>query len=362
MKILGRYIVFSILSVGLAVTLFASVMMMGVDLFRNLDTYVTYNVSSHDVVRLTLLYFPESVLFTIGPSFLFSVTYFLSMLHANNEIIAVLNSTINYRKVLIPIIACGLAVSLFWFVFNEKAGLPCTSQKEKLKEAVTTGESGPEDNYRIALSDMTRNYMVYASRYVNSTQTLYNITFIQSFSDNVIERIDARRAVWDNERQMWQFFDAMVYESSADGSILNTRSEESYYEQNLGLEPEMFRNLSNDISKMPLGIARKYVSRMRYLNPEQYAEMASSYYERVFGGLTVLVLVIIACAMNYRFKKNILFFSLVFSVVVAVVYYVVRMMTMMMSRQGIIAPYLGTLTPFIVILILSGLAAYLTRN
>ncbi len=362
MKILRRYIVFSILSVGLLVTLFASVMMMGVDLFRNLDTYVSYNVSSSDVVRLTFLYLPESILFTIGPSFLFSVTYFLSMLHANNEIIAVLNSTINYRKVLIPIIACGIAVSLFWFGFNERVGLPCSSQKEKLKEAVTTGESGPDDNYRIALSDMTQSYMVYASRYVNSTQTLYNVTFIRSFSDNVIERTDARRAVWNDEKQMWEFQDAKVYKSSPDGSMLNTEVISSYYEEHLGLEPDMFKNLSNDISKMPLGIAKAYVNRMKYLNPEQYAEMASSYYERVLGGLTVLVLVIIACTMNYRFKKNILFFSLVFSVAVAVVYYVVRMMTMMMSRQGIIAPYLGTLIPFIVVLILSGVAAYLTRN
>ncbi len=362
MKILGRYIVFSVLSVGLLVTFFASVMMMGVDLFRNLDTYVTYNVTSSDVVRLTFLYFPESVLFTIGPSFLFSVTYFLSMLHANNEIIAVLNSTINYRKVLIPIIACGIAVSLFWFSFNETAGLPCSSQKEKLKEALTTGESGTDDNYRIALSDMTKNYMVYASRYVSSTQTLYNVTFVRSFSDNAIERTDARRAVWDREKGMWEFQEAKVYRSSPDGSMLNTEVIASYYEENLELEPEMFRNLSNDISKMPLGLAKDYVRKMRYLNPEQYAEMASSYYERVLGGLTVLVLVIIACAMNYRFKKNILFFSLVFSVAVAVVYYVVKMMTMMMARQGIIAPYLGTLIPFIVVLILSGVAAYLTRN
>ena len=362
MKILWRHIIFSILSVGLLVTLFASVMMMGVDLFRNLDTYVTYNVTSSDVLKLTLLYLPESVLFTIGPSFLFSVTYFLSLLHANNEIIAVLNSTINYRKVLMPIIFCGIAASLFWFGFNEKVGLPCSSRKEKLKEAVTTGESGPDDNYRIALSDMTQSYMVYASRYVNSTQTLYSVTFIRSFSDNVIERTDARRAVWDEDRQMWEFQDAKIYRSSPDGSILNTETVSSYYEEHLGLEPDMFKNLSNDISRMPLGIAKAYVNRMRYLNPEQYAEMASSYYERVLGGLTVLVLVIIACAMNYRFKKNILFFSLVFSVAVAVVYYVVRMMTMMMSRQGIIAPYMGTLIPFIVVLILSGIAAYLTRN
>ena len=229
-------------------------------------------------------------------------------------------------------------------------------------EAVTTADNASESNYRIAMSDMTRSYMVYAAQYDNTTRTLYDVNFIKVLPDGSIVRTNASYAQWDNTDERWVFHDSWTYHSLPDGSDTEIVWEDVLTNTYLQLEPDMFRNLSNDISKMPLALAGNYVERMKILNPEQYYEMATGYYERILDCLTPLVLVIIACSMNYRFKKNILFISLVFSVCVAVVYYVVRIMTMMAARQGIIAPYMGPLIPFVVILILSSAAAAVLRK
>ncbi len=72
-------------------------------------------------------------------------------------------------------------------------------------------------------------------------------------------------------------------------------------------------------------------------------------------------MMVIACSMNYRFKKNVLFFSLICSICIAVVYYVIQMMTVMLADQGVIAPWLGILIPFAVILGLSGIMSIIMK-
>jgi len=344
MRICTRYTVSSVLKTGIAVTLLSAFMMLGVDLFRNLDTYVTYNVTAWNVFVLTIMYFPQAILFTIGPSFLFAVTYFLSMLHANNEIIAILNSSIKYSDIIRPIIITGIAISVFFFLFNEGACIPATSNKQAMFETVTTGKDQTENSYNVSISDMTKSYMVYAESYINSTKTLYNVSFISG--KDGIRRINADYAVWDQERCSWIFYEVNIYDDGV-----------QYYDilevKELELTPDMFRNLSDDVTTMPLGQAGRYVRQMRMIDIEKYYEMASSYWDRILNCLTPLVMIIIACSMNYRYKKNVLFLSIIISVATAVVYYVVRMMTQIMASQGIIAPAMGTLVPFMVIILLS---------
>jgi len=347
MTICTRYTVSSVLKTGIAVTLLSAFMMLGVDLFRSLDTYVTYNVSAWNVTVLTLMYFPQAILFTIGPSFLFAVTYFLSMLHANNEIIAILNSTIKYSDVIKPIIITGVAISAFFFVFSETVCIPATSNKQAMYETVTTGRDKLENSYNVSISDMTKSYMVYAESYIHSNRTLYNVSFISG--EDGIRRINADYAVWDQDRESWIFYEVNVYDEGV-----------KFYDmlevKELELTPDMFRNLSDDVSTMPLGKAGRYVRQMRMIDIDKYYEMASSYWDRILNCLTPLVMIIIACSMNYRYKKNVLFLSIIISVATAVVYYVVRLMTVIMASQGIIAPAMGTLVPFIVIIMLSMIA------
>lgn len=345
MKIYTRYIVASVLKTGFAVALFASAVMLGVDLFRNLDMYLAYSVPSGTIVRLTLLYWPQALLFAIGPAFLFSVTYFLSMLHASNEIIAVLNSSIKYSEVIRPILITGLFLSVFFFLFNEGACIPATSSKTAMTEAATSGSTDDGNNYNIAMSDMTEGYMVYAGTYVNSTKSLYNVTLVSASDDSVL-RIDAEYARWDSSNDTWTFFNAWEY---TEGGPVH---KDSVTVSEMKLEPEMFVNMSDKVDSMPLAQAGRYLRRIKSVDVSRYRETAAYFYDRILNCLTPLVMVVIACSMNYRIKKNVLFISIIFSIAIAVVYFVVRMMTVMMAKQGMIAPYMGTLVPFIIILIL----------
>ena len=307
LRVLDRYTTTSILKIGFVTSLLASLMLMGVDLFSNLDKYMNYNVSFLKALSITLLYFPEAFLLAVGPSFLFAVTYHLSMLSANNEVMAVLNAGVSFQRILRPVIISAIVLSAAYFGFNELVAIPSTNSKE-LKMELITDSSGSVNNQNIALSDMQNGYMVYAGMYSDSDLTLYDVTLVESSSGGkLVRRTDAYRAVYDLETGLWTFYDAYVYIPTENDGV---RIEYVDTEENsvLLLEPQLFRNVSNEISKMSLRLARAYLSRMKGLNPEEYAKLGTEYYKRLFSCLSPLIMILIACSINYRFKKNVLFF------------------------------------------------------
>ena len=364
--VLTRYTLSSIFKIGLATTLLASLILMGVDLFANLDTYMNHGVAFPQALSLTSLYFPEAFLLALGPAFLFAVTYHLSMLHANNEIMSIMNSGVSFSKVIRPIIVLAVLLTAFHFGFNEKVAIPSSNRKEVLTEQITNNNSASNNN-NIAMSEMQNGYMVYASVYSDKDQTLYDVSLLESTEDGkLIRRTDAYKAVYDNEKGLWTFYDVYVYEpTKIDDSASDIKIKVLSVQTNevLKLEPQLFRSGTNEISKMSLDLGKTYLNRMKGLNQEEYAKLSTEYYKRIFSCLSPLIMMIIACSMNYRFKKNVLFLSLIISICLIVVYYVVQIMTMMMANQGVIAPQLGTLIPFAVMLLVSFLmGAFLRRQ
>ena len=375
-RVLTRYTLSSVIKVGMATAILAALMLVGVDLFSNLDSYISHNISFGQAFLVSLLYFPEALLLAIGPSFLFSVTYFLSMLSANNEMICILNAGVSTRRIVVPCIVLAIILSLGYFAFNEKVAIETSNLKDTKYKALTSSSTSG-DNSDIALSDMQDGYMIYAGQFVDETSTLYNVSYVEILdSDSSTEtssgsssgssdsqsfrRLDAYRAQYDAQTQIWTLYDC--YEYLPTGSIVQVNYYQSIQIPRMQLEPQLFRNLSSEISKMSLDLAHAYVQRMKSLNPDEYARLGTEYYKRIFSCLTPLVMIIIACSMNYKFKKNVLFFSLICSICVAVVYFVVQMVTIMLADQGVIAPYLGTLIPFAVVLLLSGIMSLLLKS
>ena len=360
LKTLDRYTVTSILKTGIATSLLACFMLLGVDLFSNLDLYMNHNVGFAKAFAVTILYFPEAFLLAMGPSFLFAVTYQLSMLHAHNEVMSVLNSGVSLSRIVRPIAVLAVFLSVFYFFFNEKVAIPSSNEKALQKENITK-DTDSTNNQDIALSDMQSGYMIYAAIYSDSDQTLFDVSLIESDEHGgLIRRTDAYRAVYNQETGLWTFYDAYVYTPTPEGVAVEHIGD--YENKVVLLEPQLFRNVSNEISTMSLDLAKAYLDRMKVLNPEQYASLGTEYYKRIFSCLTPLIMILIACSINYRFKRNVLFFSLVCSICIAVVYFVVQMMTVMLSDQGVIAPQLGTLIPFIVIIALTTVMGALLRR
>lgn len=345
MRKLTRYTVFSIFKIGMGTAMLATLMLLGVDLFTNLDSYMNNNVGFLKAFGITMLYVPEAFLFALGPAFMFAVTYHLSMMQANNEAICISSAGISRSRILIPIILFGIVLTAFHFGFNETVAIG-TSNRKAVRMKNLSFSSGSLDNSEIALSG--QGYLVFADAYVESMQSIFGVSLVETAEDgSFLRRTDSYKAQWDPSIRKWIFSDAWIYEPSEKGIEISNTAQ--YISETMDLEPRLFRESADDITTMPLKEASEYLKSTKTINKDKYASLGTEYYKRLLGCLTPLVMILISCSMNYKFKKNVMFMSLLSSVALAVVYYVVQMITTMMADQGIIRPYMGTLVPFIAV-------------
>ncbi|MDD4011016.1 MAG: LptF/LptG family permease [Sphaerochaetaceae bacterium] len=352
--ILDRYIIRSVLAVALAAIFLIAIVMQVVDLFQNSDVYLKGGNDVLRILKLSMLNFPSSVIIAIGPAFLFSVTYFLSMLQANNELICLLNSGVSFSRVKRPIYFIALAAACLSFLFNECLAIPLTREHTELLNEMRNITS-QSDNHNVTLFDDASGIVLHASRYYDSTAVISDAEVYYLDADGKAgSKLTARKAAYDREREAWVFTDCTLHSFSYDPLSIESKALDSYEDSRIAFSLALFRNMSQDISTMELKEAIECLRTARKASdPESFAQLSTSFYQRALDFLTPLALILIACSINFRFKKNVLLFSLISSIGAAVVYYVARMLTVIMANQGVIPGPWSMLAPALLILLLS---------
>jgi len=352
MKIrLDRYILSSILKVGIAAMLLCTLILTSIDLISNLENYIQLAVPLATILLRTSYYVPEAILLSIGPAFLFSITYFLSMLQANNEMICLLNSGVAYYRIIRPIILLAFAVSAFFFLFNETVGIEAMKAKQLINDKIFLCSSS-YDNRNVTLNDRKNGYLLFARRYYNNSKELSHTVLIKKDSmGRLAWKMDSQQAVWDVEKNNWLFSNNSVY--VIDDNTVNSYTTQSTMIDDLDISVELFRNTKTDIKTMELELAISYLKKIEDYDHAQFTEIAAEFYQRLFSCFTPFVLMLIACSINYRFKKNVLLFSIISCLCIGVLYYVTQMLTLIMANQGMISPASGMLVPLGMILLLS---------
>ena len=104
MKLIDRYITTSIIKISIVSIALIVLVMTLFDMFSNLERYVNMEVPLLQMVVLTVLEAPNAVVIALGPALLFSTTYVLSMLQANNELIVIYNAGLPYRRLIMSCI------------------------------------------------------------------------------------------------------------------------------------------------------------------------------------------------------------------------------------------------------------------
>ena len=80
MRVIDRYNISSIVNTTLVTLALCTLMLLSVDLFSNLDSYITGEVPALVIIHLTMLSVPQAMIFALGPSLLFAVSYHLSQI------------------------------------------------------------------------------------------------------------------------------------------------------------------------------------------------------------------------------------------------------------------------------------------
>lgn len=355
MRIINKYILSSILKILIVSLFLCTFLLLSVDLFINLDSYIQNKISWFNIIKVTILYIPEAILLVFPPSILFTITYFLSQLYANNEMISLLSSGISKKKVIFPILILVFFITIFAFLFEESVSLNTKVERTSLKKELFR-DTSELNNKNITLRDRSKNYIIYSSFYKESKKTLYNVIVVKLDENNQIEyRIDSPFAFWNEINKNWIFNEANISFLNEKENIIRQEYKEKEENATFNLDPNLFRNLSNDIETLEFFSALNYLKQQKGLNITEYFKTSTDFYNRVFSSFTIFVMASIALLLNYKNKKNVFLFAIFNSIIIAVVYYVTRMLFQIISRQGLILPIYGVFIPYVLVLILTAI-------
>ena len=359
MRLLHRYIVGSLLKIIGSTVLLVTVIVVLFDVFSNLELYMNHAVSYREIGMITLMYIPEAMGYALGPAALFASTYFLSMLHANNEMIILSNIGYPYRRIITPIVIIGVLLVVFQFIFSEQISIPATRER-LVRQNTALQVRQPGDNRNVTLKSPDGRYVIHAGRFSEADNRIVNVTVVMvDDNDRLSARIDAAGGTFNGS--YWVLHDARRYLVDTNGHLFSASRETEYHNPLVNIEPVLFRNRQADITTMELISAIRYVQTIRVMDSNQYASYASDLADRVLGNLTPLILMIISCSTVFTWRKNVLILSIIASLAISVVYFVLHMLSMILAKQGIISPLLGPLVPMAILIVLSLISLTIRR-
>ena len=361
MKVIHKVILLPILKTALVTLLLCTLMMESVQLFSDLDNYLNNHTSLLTILQLCLLDLPTSMLYCMAPSLLFASAFTFSQLTANNELICLYNASFSQKKIVLPVLLMGLFFCMFQFAANEFLAIPAMKERNMI-EAQNFGLKSTRDNRNITLTDYDNALVFHAKFYNDQVKQVSNVSILLKGQDGLInERIDAPEAFWDEKQGLWVFFDVTLTDIDIARNTISIHHMDSYSDRRLDLKPQLLRDNSDDIKTMELSMALPFLQTMKKLDRSKYQEYAVDFAQRILGCLAPVVMLFISCTINYKFKKNILLFTIILSLCIAVIYFVVQMMTLILARQGVLNPVQGMVIPMIVIVCISGLERLLFR-
>ena len=146
-----------------------------------------------------------------GMIILLAAVFSLVRMTRNNELTAVLASGISLKRLIMPIVLLGFALN-FLAVLNQELILP------RLANKLVRGR-----DESIRLKKMSVPFMLdrdesllSAHQYDHQTKTLYDMLVILRRDQQMIGRITATQAVWDDSAQAWLLQDGQYFTDATD--------------------------------------------------------------------------------------------------------------------------------------------------
>lgn len=312
------------------------------DLFVNIVQYVQNDVAFTLIAQSMVLYLPKCISWALPIATLFSVSYTLGTMYANNELIVVFGSGISLASFVFPLLLLSLVLSIGFFVFDDTMVIPAISAKKELtKSMLKTGE--PTGAADVTILGENRR-VVWNIRYFDRKNSMMTgVVLVERDSDGrFISRINAQSAVWTGE--LWRFSGVRRFFWKDDD--LTDFSYATWEDSNFAEPPESFKGGGKPIDEMQIADAASHLAFLARAGLPKAAQTAE-YYRRFAFALTPLVVTLLSAAIVGRFKKNVLLMSLLISLIGATLYYVAQMISMLLAKNESIAPVVGAFAPLI---------------
>ncbi len=359
MKII-EYLFRKVIPLFLGALLFFSFVIVIVDLMMNLWNYISNGVSFAKILRIMLLYTPKAVWYSTPMAILFAVSYALSDLYANNELVAIFASGISLFKFTLPLLIFSFLLSFGLFFFDDNLVVP-TYSKKVTEQEILLNKSKSLNQDKIVIISENGNVVYKADFYDNEALRLFTLYVIVRNEDNSFNSIiRADSATWSSDSGHWVLSGATQYKKTGDKTIISMPVDRELVER-LIEPPETFRNNVISVEGVGSKEARVFIEHLKRAGLP-YGEPLSLYYKKFSFPFILFIVVFLSIGLSGKTRKNVMLLSLASCVTAAVLFYVTQMLTMLLAKFDYISPFMGAWFPVFLFVIIAIVLMRYTRT
>ncbi len=222
MRILDRYILWNTFLPFLYCFLGFLAIWLVIDLSDNLGKFLDGQTPLADIVQFYIVQLPDIIVLCLPVGLLLSILYSLSRMSRSNEIISMLTAGVGLYRMILPLLLFGTAVALFSLALNYKLAPEAQALREPMLESFKTGEPPEEIVRAMIFKNRGENRTWFIERFNYANSEIRGAQIIQQNENKeVIEKIYARRAIFNPWAAEWSFQAAYQVKFAPDGRVLS---------------------------------------------------------------------------------------------------------------------------------------------
>ena len=303
------------------------------------------------------LYLPKCLWYSTPIAILFAVSYTLSDLYANNELIAIFASGVSLTHFTFPLLVFAFGMSFALFFFDDKVVVPTYAKKTAEQEEVLKKDKSLNNDKIVILSE-NGNIIYKAEFYDDQAKRLTSLYVVLRNEDkslNAVIRADS--ATWRDDH--WSLAGGIQYTRRGDTLEAHSVTKENL--DRLTEPPSTFQNNVISVETVDSKTAKVYIEHLQKAGLP-YAEPLSLYYKKFSFPFILFIVVFLSVGLSGKTRKNVMLMSLASCISAAVLFYVMQMVTMLLAKFGAISPFMGAWFPVFMFVLIATIVLRYART
>lgn len=325
---------------------------------RYSDIFFSSNIPANLLWQLTFALLPNVIAFTCPMAVLIGTIIGISRMRGDFELTAIRSAGIGNLQITIPIIILGVLLSLFAFFINLK-GIPFAAQivrRIAVQAAIYKLESPIEPG---VFNTEINGYTIYVKDGDLQSGTWKNI-FIYNEDKNTSQTrlITSKKGRLDSNAEKSE----LVLDEALISTIPGNESQNKFISETLGQVRIVIKTKRSELiekltkgEQLPdeLGLSEL----ARYIETKEGKERVEAqilWLRRVFLSITPLIFALLGTSLVLRFNRGGRGFGIFLALVSLIGYYLIALLGEQLARTQIIPPFIGSILPILVSMLLIG--------
>ena len=307
-------------------------------------------------IKILVLKLPSFVVISFPMAMLLSTLLAYGSLNENSEIKALKSLGISIYRLILPGLILSIFMTFMTFIFNNNIvpsanknaevvlanALGSSFTREQGEDIIFSKKGDIQDPYS---SDVKKGvtHLFYAWKFIDGQ--MLDVTVIDFSRLGFTQMLKAKKGVWNDDKNNWEFFDGDILTLSPDGS--NTRTKFMSFLYPLGTELTNIAQLPKDANDMNLAEATTAMSLYQSSgNVKEARRMKVRIQEKFTLPIACSVFALIGCSFGVMQEKGggrSQSFGL--SIILILIYYILSFSFSSLGIKGIINPIFSAWSP-----------------